>query len=93
MKPDEARQMVENLGRGIDPYIGRELPIQDVCVDPDVQEALRIVLDYCTIELATSDVNAKKPRKLSSESCEAESGTLDIRMEEKLGQVLRFSTF
>ena len=50
MKPDEARKMVENLSRGLDPYIGRELPIQDVCADPDIQEAIGIVLQYCTIE-------------------------------------------
>ena len=50
MKRDEARKMVENLSRGLDPYIGRELPLQDVCSDPDVQEALRVVLECCTID-------------------------------------------
>ena len=64
MKLDEARQMVENLSRGIDPYIGRELPIQDVCVDPDVQEALRIVLDYCTIESRDQRREREKAEKI-----------------------------
>ena len=55
-----ARKMVENLSRGLDPYIGRELPIQDVCSDPEVQEALAIVLENCTIE---SDDQRREKRK------------------------------
>ena len=50
MTHEEARKMVENLSRGLDPYIGRELSLQDVCSDSDVQEALRVVLECCTIE-------------------------------------------
>lgn len=64
MKLDEARKMVENLSRGIDPYIGRELPIQDVCADPDVQEALSIVLEYCTIESNDQRRERKKAEKI-----------------------------
>jgi len=45
-----ARYMVENLSKGLDPYIGRKLPVADVCSDPDVQKALHLVLEHCTIE-------------------------------------------
>lgn len=50
MDPITARKMVENLSMGLDPYIGRKLSMQDVCSDSDVQEALRLVLENCTIE-------------------------------------------
>ena len=50
MNPLEARKMVENLSRGLDPYIARKLSIQDTCSDTDVQKALMIVLEHCTIE-------------------------------------------
>lgn len=50
MNPLEARKMVENLSRGLDPYIARKLSIQDTCSDADVQKALLIVLEHCTIE-------------------------------------------
>lgn len=64
MKPDEARKMVENLSRGLDPYIGRELPMQDVCADPDVQEAISIVLEYCKIESDDQRRNRQKAEKI-----------------------------
>lgn len=64
MKPDEARKMVENLSHGIDPYIGRELPMQDVCADPDVQEALRMVLEHCTIESHDQRREKEKAKKI-----------------------------
>ena len=50
MTPAEARKMVEKLSYGLDPFIGRKLPPEDVCSEVEMQEALRIVLDHCTIE-------------------------------------------
>lgn len=50
MDPIFARQLIENLSKGLDPYIGRTLSPYDVCSDPDIQLALKIVLDHCTIE-------------------------------------------
>ena len=64
MKPDKARRMVENLGRGLDPYIGRKLSEQDVCVDPDVQAAINIVLEYCTIESNDQRREREKAEKI-----------------------------
>lgn len=55
-----ARKMIENLSRGLDPYIGRELPIQDTCSDPEVQEALTIVMGNCTV--GTDDQRREKER-------------------------------
>lgn len=50
MTPAEARKMVEKLSYGLDPFIGRKLPPEDVCSEVEMQDALRIVLDHCTIE-------------------------------------------
>lgn len=45
-----ARTMVENLSIGIDPITGHALPRHDSCANEVVQEALRMVLDNCTLE-------------------------------------------
>lgn len=45
-----ARTMVENLSIGIDPITGRVLPKYDSCANEVVQEALRTVLDNCSLE-------------------------------------------
>ena len=45
-----ARTMVENLSIGIDPLTGRALSPRDCCSNEFVQEALRIVLDNCSLE-------------------------------------------
>ncbi len=45
-----AREIVENLSRGIDPLSGRILPQSDICSNEEIQDALREVLDHCTIE-------------------------------------------
>lgn len=45
-----ARTMVENLALGIDPLTGRALSSKDICSNEIVQEALRTLLDNCTLE-------------------------------------------
>lgn len=45
-----ARTMVENLSIGIDPLTVRALSPRDCCSNEFVQEALRIVLDNCSLE-------------------------------------------
>ena len=45
-----ARTMVENLSVGIDPITGRALPHTDSCANEVVQEAIRTVLEFCSIE-------------------------------------------
>ena len=40
----------ENLSIGIDPITGRVLPKYDSCANEVVQEALRTVLDNCSLE-------------------------------------------
>ena len=64
MTPTEARKMVEKLSFGLDPFIGRRLPSQDVCFEPEIQEALRIVLDHCTIESDDQRQERKKADKI-----------------------------
>ena len=45
-----ARTMVENLSIGIDPLTGRALSPRDCCANELVQEALRMVLENCSLE-------------------------------------------
>ena len=45
-----ARTMVENLSVGIDPVTGRVLSAGDSCANEVVQEALKTVLEHCTLE-------------------------------------------
>lgn len=45
-----ARTMVENLSFGINPITGKLLSQDDSCANEFVQEAIRTVLDHCTID-------------------------------------------
>ncbi len=64
MNTYDARKMVERISCGLDPYISRKLPVQDICSDEEVQEALRIVLDHCTIESDDQRRVRKKAEKI-----------------------------
>ena len=64
MDPIFARQLIENLSKGLDPYIGRKLSDQDICSNPDIQLALQIVLDCCTIENADQQRARKTAEKI-----------------------------
>ena len=46
-----ARTMVENLSIGIDPITGRTLPPSDCCANEVVQEALKAVLEHCSLSI------------------------------------------
>lgn len=50
MDPFYARTLVETLSKGIDPISGRALPDNHCCVNEELQEALTIVLENCSIE-------------------------------------------
>lgn len=45
-----ARTMVENLSIGIDPITGKVLPEADACSNEIVQEAIKTVLEFCSID-------------------------------------------
>jgi hypothetical protein len=45
-----ARTMIENLSIGINPLTGAVLPSSDCCANEVVQEALKSVLDHCSLE-------------------------------------------
>ena len=45
-----ARTMIENLSIGINPLTGEALPRKDVCSNEIVQEALKTVLEHCSLE-------------------------------------------
>ena len=59
-----ARTMVENLSIGIHPLTGEALPKQDTCSNEIIQEALKIVLEHCSLEsYATIRVNQRKEKE------------------------------
>lgn len=45
-----SRTMVENLSVGINPITGERVSPGDSCYSEEVQEALRIVLEHCSLE-------------------------------------------
>lgn len=45
-----SRTMIETLSYGINPLTGEPVPPGDSCYSEEVQEALRIVLEHCTLE-------------------------------------------
>ena len=73
-----ARTMVENLALGIDPLTGRVLSSKDICSNEIVQEALRTLLDNCTLEsFATQGhkerIEKKQPTLVAKASIKAVS--------------------
>lgn len=55
-----ARTLVETLCKGIDPRTGEGLREEDCCADEQVQLALRIVLERCTIRPYVYDFKKKR---------------------------------
>ncbi len=49
MDPFLARTMVESLRNGINPVTGQVLSSNDSCSNEEVQAALQVVLEHCTI--------------------------------------------
>lgn len=62
-----ARTIVENLILGVDPMTGRALGSEDSCSNEVVQEALRMVLEHCSLKsyktAAQARVQNKAPKK------------------------------
>ncbi|MDO5401704.1 MAG: hypothetical protein Q4F17_12180 [Eubacteriales bacterium] len=58
-----ARTMVENLILGINPLTGRALSKGDICNNPVVQEALRTVLENCTIDSYATMLRKQRQEK------------------------------
>lgn len=63
-----ARTIVENLSIGINPLTGRVLPVEDCCTNEYVQEALKTVLENCSIDsYATLLERQRKEKKEQKE--------------------------
>lgn len=58
-----ARTMVENLSIGINPLTGRALPPSDCCANEVVQEALKAVLEHCSLESYASILERQRTEK------------------------------
>ena len=62
-----ARTMVENLSIGINPLTGRVLESSDCCANEVVQEALRAVLDHCSLESYASILERQRKEKVEAQ--------------------------
>lgn len=58
-----ARTMVENLSIGIDPLTGRALSPKDCCANELVQEALKTVLENCSIDSYATILKRQREEK------------------------------
>ena len=58
-----ARTKVENLSIGINPLTGRVLPPSDCCANEVVQEALKAVLEHCSLESYASILERQRKEK------------------------------
>lgn len=58
-----ARTMVENLSIGINPLTGGALPPSDCCANEVVQEALKAVLEHCSLESYASILERQRKEK------------------------------
>lgn len=72
-----ARTMVENLSVGIDPITGKLLSQDDSCANELVQEAIRTVLDHCTIDSYATLL--ERQRKEKKEEADKRKETRKIR--------------
>lgn len=58
-----ARTIVENLSIGINPLTGRLLSPSDCCTNEVVQEALKTVLEHCSLESYSSMLARQREEK------------------------------
>ena len=58
-----ARTIVENLSLGINPMSGQVLDDNVVCASETVQEALRVVLEHCSLESYKTKAHERSPEK------------------------------
>lgn len=58
-----ARTMVENLSIGINPLTGKALSPSDCCANEVVQEALKAVLEQCSLESYASILERQRREK------------------------------
>ena len=67
-----ARTVVENLSIGINPLTGRALPPSDCCANEVVQEALKTVLEHCSLESYASILERQRKEKEASREARKE---------------------
>ena len=64
-----ARTIIETLAKGINPLTGWILSENDSCAQEEIQEALKIVLEHCSIE-STAEYLKSLPRNKKAEQKE-----------------------
>ena len=82
MDPFYARTLVETLSKGIDPISGRALPDNHCCVNGELQEALIVVLENCSIESNEQYLARLKEEKKAKRKERYEEGRLYPRARE-----------
>ena len=61
-----ARTIIETLAKGINPLTGWILSENDSCAQEEIQEALKIVLEHCSIE-STAEYLRTRTNKFKTE--------------------------
>ena len=81
-----ARTIIETLAKGINPLTGWILSENDSCAQEEIQEALKIVLEHCSIE-STAEYLKSLPRTAWSQKEEREL----LRLHQQGNSVKRIS--
>ena len=76
-----ARTIIETLAKGINPLTGWILSENDSCAQEEIQEALKIVLEHCSIE-STAEYLKSLPRNKKAERY-SRAGTAWSQKEER----------
>ena len=71
-----ARTMIENLSIGIHPLTGKALPKQDACSNEVIQEALKAVLEHCSLE-SYATIRAKRRKEKAAARAEKKQQRAD----------------
>ena len=82
-----ARTMVETLAKGIDPVSGLALPDDHLCNNEEMQEALEIVLENCTIESYKDLLARKKAERAEARRKKREPAKRRNKVEGELSRI------
>ena len=86
-----ARTMVENLSISINPLTGRILPPSDCCANEVVQEALKAVLEHCSLESYSSIMARQREEKGAAKLAQKERRETFTRISAKSGSEKRMT--
>ncbi len=77
-----ARTIIETLAKGINPLTGWILSENDSCAQEEIQEALKIVLEHCSIE-STAEYLKSLPRNKKGRALFSRWNSMVAKKEER----------